>query len=52
MTVPINGIAKAAKDAANNASRSSANQIAIGKGRYADDLQLPEIIIAERELPR
>lgn len=50
MTVPMKGIKKAIADAAKRVFRSSANQIAIGKGRYADDLQRPVSIAAEREL--
>ena len=52
MTVPINGIKKATIEATKSAPGSSANQRAIGVGRYADDIQLPEISIADRELAR
>lgn len=50
--VPTNGMKNATVDAVKSVFRSSANQTAIGSGRYAEDLQLlvsiaEEIVLAK-----
>ena len=45
------GTEKAIDDANNRVAQSSASQIAIGNGRYAEDLQELDNIVAETPLP-